>query len=67
MELPVLPDGEKTGSLPPLLHGRVYADFRHELAYFTTPFGLVLSLYGLAINDPVVVDLRESLRGPEIG
>jgi hypothetical protein len=64
--LPVLLDGEKTASLPPLLHGRVYADFRDETAYFTTAFGLILSLYGLAPNDPVVADLRESLRGPEI-
>lgn len=65
--LPILLDGEKTASLPPLLHGRVYADFRNELAYFTTAFDLILSLYGLAVNDAVVADLRESLRGPEIG
>ncbi|HYL78529.1 MAG TPA: TIR domain-containing protein [Bryobacteraceae bacterium] len=63
--LPLLLDGEKTTSLPPLLHGRVYADFRDELAYFTTAFDLILSLYQLAPNDAVVVDLRESLRGPE--
>jgi hypothetical protein len=65
--LPVLLDGEKTASLPPLLHGRVYADFRNELAYFTTAFDLILSLYRLAPNNAVVADLRESLRGPEIG
>jgi hypothetical protein len=65
--LPVLLAGEKTASLPPLLHRRVSADFRDELAYFTTAFGLILSLYGLAVSDPVVADLRESLRGAEIG
>jgi hypothetical protein len=65
--LPVLLNGEKKTSLPPLLHGRVYADFRDEVAYFTTAFDLILSIYGLQANDAVVVDLRESLRGPEIG
>jgi small GTP-binding protein len=62
--LPLLLDGEKTTSLPPLLHGRVYADFRDELAYFATAFDLILSLYQLPPNHPVVTDLRESLRGP---
>jgi len=64
--LPLLLDGEKTASLPPLLHGRVYADFRNELTYFTTAFDLILSLYQIAPNHAVVADLRESLRGPEI-
>jgi small GTP-binding protein len=64
--LPLLLAGEKTASLPPLLHGRVHADFRDELVYFTTAFDLILSLYQLAPNDDVVADLRESLRGPEI-
>ena len=64
--LPLLLDGEKTASLPPLLHGRVYADFRNELAYFTTAFDLILSLYQLPPNHPAVADLRESLRGPEM-
>jgi hypothetical protein len=59
-------DGEKTTSFPPLLHGRVHADFRDELAYFTTAFDLILSLYQLPPNHPVVADLRESLRGPEM-
>lgn len=63
--LPLLLNGEKTASLPPLLHGRVHADFRNELAYFTAAFDLILSLYQLAPNDAVVADLRESLRGPE--
>jgi hypothetical protein len=63
--LPLLLDGEKTVSLPPLLHGRVFADFRNELAYFATAFDLILSLYRIPPNDSVVADLRESLRGPE--
>lgn len=64
--LPLLLDGEKTTSLPPLLHGRVYADFRDEFAYFTTAFDLILSIYQLPPNHPVVADLRESLSGSEI-
>jgi hypothetical protein len=55
----------KTASLPPLLHGRVYADFRNEDAYFGTAFDLILSLYQLPPNHPAVADLRESLRGPD--
>lgn len=64
--LPLLLDGEKVVSLPPLLHGRVHADFRDESAYFTQAFDLILSLYQLPPNHPVVADLRESLRGPEL-
>jgi hypothetical protein len=63
--LPVLLEGDKAGSLPPLLHGRVHADFREEVGYFTTAFRLILSLYQIPPNDSVVADLIESLRGPE--
>jgi hypothetical protein len=48
-----------------LLHGRVYADFRDERAYFTTTFDLILSLYEIPPRDPAVADLRESLRERE--
>lgn len=64
--LPLLLAGEKTESLPPLLHGRVYADFRDELAYFAAAFDLILSLYQLPPNHSAVADLRESLRGTEM-
>jgi len=64
--LPLLLDGEEATSLPPLLHRRVYADFRDEAAYFTTAFDLILSLYQIPPNYPVVADLRESLRGREM-
>jgi hypothetical protein len=60
--LPLLLKGEKADSLPPLLHGRVYADFRDEHAYFATAFELIRSLYRLPPNHPAVVDLRELLR-----
>jgi len=65
--LPLLLDGEKTTSLPPLLQGRVYADFRDERAYFAAALDLILSLYQLPPNHPAVADdLRESLRGLEM-
>ena len=60
--LPLLLAGEKTASLPPLLHGRVYADFRDEGAYFTVAFDLILDLYRIPHQDQAVADLRESLR-----
>jgi hypothetical protein len=59
--LPVLLDGQKAESLPPLVHGRVYADFRDERAYFASAFDLILSLYQLPPSHPVVTDLRQSL------
>jgi hypothetical protein len=65
--LPLLLEGEKTTSLPPLLHGRNCADFRDGFAYFATAFDLILSLYRLPPNHPAVADLRESLRGPRSG
>ena len=43
------------------MRGRINADFRDEERYFLTAFDLVLSLYGIAPNDPAVSDLRESL------
>jgi GTPase SAR1 family protein len=59
--LPVLLEGSDKSSFPPLLKGRVYADFRDQQAYFTTAFDLILSLYDIAPSDPSVADLRESL------
>jgi GTPase SAR1 family protein len=59
--LPLLLAGVKTSSLPPLLQGKVFADFRDERDYFITAFDLILSLYDIARNNTAVVDLRESL------
>ncbi len=64
--LPLLLAGDKAQSLPPLLHSRVYADFREEEAYFTEAFDLILDLYDIRHQDPAVADLCESLRGPEM-
>lgn len=59
--LPVLLAGDEESSFPPLVQGRVYADFRNERAYFITAFDLILSLYGISPGDRAVADLRESL------
>jgi hypothetical protein len=59
--LPLLLAGDKTESLPPLLQGRVYGDFREEDTYFAKVFNLILDLYGFSHQHPAVADLRESL------
>jgi len=64
--LPLLLAGQKTSSLPPLLHSRVFADFREEHAYFTTAFDLILDLYGISHGNSAVADLRESLQESEM-
>ncbi len=64
--LPVLLDGDPATALPPLLRGRVRADFRKEEDYFVTAFDLILSLYGIAPSDPAVADLRDLLREPRM-
>ena len=62
--LPLILAGDPETALPPLLLGRVYADFRDDEAYFSTAFDLILSLYSLAPTHPAVADLRESLLPP---
>jgi TIR domain len=59
--LPVLLDGSEEASFPPIIHGRVYADFRKPDAYFDTIMDLLLSLYQLPPQHPVAEDLRRSL------
>ena len=64
--MPILLDGERKTSLPPLMWDRVHCDFRNTRDYFTTAFDLILDLYGISHNDPAVADLRESLREREM-
>jgi GTPase SAR1 family protein len=60
--MPILLEGEKKTSLPPLMWDQVHRDFRTERAYFITAFDFILDLYGITHNDVAVADLRESLR-----
>jgi small GTP-binding protein len=59
--LPLLLEGDETSALPPLLHGRVYGDFRVPEVYLVTVLELILSLYD--IPHAVADELRKSLRG----
>jgi hypothetical protein len=59
--VPVLLDGEEQLSLPPLLIGRVYVDFRRPESYFASLFDVVLAVRGVRFDDEAVIDLRQSL------
>jgi GTPase SAR1 family protein len=61
--LPVLLDGTAETALPPLLHGRVYADFRQPGQYFQAAFSLILSVHGIPASDPVCIELRAYIEG----
>ncbi|MGH3825993.1 MAG: toll/interleukin-1 receptor domain-containing protein [Pseudonocardiaceae bacterium] len=55
--LPVLLDGTAQSSFPPLLQGRVHADFRLPQRYLPTVFDLIVSLHELSF-DARVRELR---------
>jgi hypothetical protein len=59
--LPLLLRGEPKESLPPLMQGMVWADFRSEEQYFAQVFDLILSLYGIPRHSTAVADLRALL------
>jgi len=59
--LPLLLEGEEQLSFPPLLQGRVYANFKQEEHYLVTLFDLVLTLFHIPFDDSMVRDLRERL------
>jgi small GTP-binding protein len=61
--LPLLLDGDNRTSLPPLLQGRVIADFRKEEFYFSSLFSLILTIYCVPFNYPGLSDLQDSMRG----
>lgn len=60
--LPILLEGDERRSLPPLMRGRVHADFRWQELYFATLFDLILTLHRIPFESQAVADLRESLR-----
>jgi hypothetical protein len=61
--LPVLLDGTVETALPPLLHGRVYSDFRQPEQYFPNAFNLILSVHDIPPNDPAWVALSDNIEG----
>lgn len=60
--LPLLLEGTEFSSLPPLIRGRVYADFRDDTLYYPTLLDLILRLNDLRVDDPVIADLRDTVR-----
>jgi small GTP-binding protein len=61
---PVILDGNEKKSLPPLMRGKIHADFQKEDSYFASLFDLILSIYGIPFDDLAVADLREELQSP---
>lgn len=59
--LPVLRAGTPDESLPVLMRGRVRADFRKDLDYFTTLLDMVLTVHRFHFDDPAVVAVRALL------
>jgi small GTP-binding protein len=60
--LPLLLSGNVEEALPPLLHGRVYVDFRQENRYFEQLLDAVIRMLGLPFDDTGIIELRESMR-----
>ena len=54
---PVLLEGTSETSFPPLLHGRVYADFRDQGQYFRRVLDLLVSIYEVEPRDPINAEL----------
>jgi len=60
--LPILLAGTAQRSLPPLLQGKVYADFREDVLYFPSLFDLILTMFNLPFDQPAVCAERELMR-----
>jgi len=59
--IPLLLDGERQTSFPPLFGDSVYIDFRNEELYFVSLFDLILTLYDIPFDHPGIEDERESI------
>jgi small GTP-binding protein len=59
--LPLLRAGERDAAFPPMMRGKVCADFRDDERYFATLMDLVLTLHGIRPSDPAIEELRASL------
>ena len=60
--LPLLLEGTEEEAFPPLLQGRVYANFLKDEEYFRVAFNLILSIYQIRPDEPSVIGLVESLK-----
>ena len=64
--LPLLLEGTEESAFPHLLHGRVYADFSRDEAYFDVALELLRSLYGIKSTEQVAAELRTSLKSSKM-
>jgi WD40 repeat protein len=64
--LPVLLEGTDDSSFPPLLLGRLFADFREPARYFVVVFDLMLSLYGIDPRESAIAELRREIAGEQL-
>ena len=60
--LPILLSGEKHYSFPPLIAGRVYADFKNSSNYFIELMKLVVTIYCLPFDEPIIRDIFKLLK-----
>ena len=63
--LPLLLDGQKKTSFPPLLHSRVFADFRAGRDYFREAIELIISIHRIDARNPIVQSWRQLLSDSE--
>ena len=64
--LPILLRGDIQESLPPLMRGKVCADFRDERTYFAALFKLIVTLHGLSFDNPAIAQLNRSLQAEQL-
>jgi WD40 repeat protein len=59
---PLLLEGEEDKSFPPLLRGKVYADFRSEMDYLPNVCDMVSSIYNIPFTSVAIEESRDALR-----
>jgi TIR domain len=62
--LPTLLEGSEEISLPPLLQGKVFADFRPGSDYFITCLNLILTIYQIPFTSTIASQLVRALVQP---
>lgn len=60
--LPLVFSGDERASLPPLMHGRVFGDFRAENAYFESLLNLILTIHAIPFQEALSLELVQMMR-----
>ena len=58
---PIIVQGDQYISLPSLLRGRIFLDFRTEKLYYPSLFDLILSIHNADFNDNKIKEIRARL------